>query len=314
VKDRHNTIAWESKIKKILQDCPRVDLTVVYKSEYDNRFSIGWNNYFFIKIQRTGMLIKGADILKELNSYKLDFQEIYERISWYCERTRGIVVNKNHYTEDGINFWKDKMKCWIPSSISELLYLYGIFEPSKRYCLKTFFKLNRDFKNKINMGTASISELAVFLEELRNLCTKMKNNIWTRKGVAVILYKKFSSKNKFLLLQRQETMKGWEIVKGGLRKDEGLEHAAIRETIEETGLNSFKSIKILPHTFSFKMIKNSVLQENSYTLAMIEVLNGKLKLCNKLFKNARYFSKEEAMKKIIWPEYKKAVEVASQVI
>ncbi|MBN2202833.1 MAG: NUDIX domain-containing protein [Candidatus Aenigmarchaeota archaeon] len=314
VKDMKNPVSWEKSIKKVLNFSPRIDITVIYKSEYDNRFNVCWSNYFFLKIKKKSLLIKGKDVLKEFDKYKVDFDKIYERISWYCERTRGVILNDTHYSQEELRFWRQKLKCWIPSSISELLYLYGIFEPNKKECMKAFFKLNEGFRNKVELENADITQMSSFLEELRDLCFYMKKNMHTRLGVAVVLYKRTGNGIRYMLLQRNESMKGWEIVKGGLRKNEDFEHAAIRETREESGLNSFKSMEMTEHDFSFRMIKNNVLQENVYKLVLLEVLDGKIKLYDKLFKDAKYFDKETTKKKLIWPEYRECIEFASKIL
>lgn len=312
-KDRDNPVPWENSIRKTLESIPGVDadVTVIFESEYENGFHACWSNFYFLNVKRNNMLIKGKDVIKKFNDYKINFDECYRRIAWFCQRTRSIIMN-NHYLPDEISFWEKKLRRWIPSSVGELLYLNGIFEPTRLGCMNTFFKLNKDFKHTIDIQTANISQLNEFLEELRILCFKMKKNTQIRKGVAVVLYKKVGKEIRYFLLQRQETMKGWEIVKGGLRKDETLEQAAIRETMEESGLSSFKFVKVLPYTFNYRQIHHGVLQERVYTLVLIEVLGNYFKVQKRFFKTAKYFSKNEALKRMIWPEFRESLEMASK--
>lgn len=312
-KDRDNPVPWENNIRKTLESIPGVDVdvTVIFESEYENGFHACWSNFYFLNVKRNNMLIKGRDVIKEFNDYKINFEECYKRIAWFCQRTRGIVMN-NHYLPDEISFWEKKMRRWIPSSVGELLYLNGIFEPTRQGSMKAFYKLNKKFKHKINLETADIKRLNEFLEELRILCFNMKKNTQIRDGVAVVLYRKFGKKVKYLLLQRQESMKGWEIVKGGLRKDETLEHAAIRETIEESGVTSFKGVIVLPYTFEYRQIHKGVLQERVYTLAQIEIFGNHINVQKRFFKTAKYFGKEEALKRMIWPEFRESLKIVSK--
>ena len=68
-----------------------------------------------------------------------------------------------------------------------------------------------------------------------------------RKGIVNIVYVERGAQREYLLVHKRPTKKGnvlirggWGFVKGSIKKGESLEHAAIREFKEETGLEILK--------------------------------------------------------------------------
>jgi bis(5'-nucleosidyl)-tetraphosphatase len=57
-----------------------------------------------------------------------------------------------------------------------------------------------------------------------------------KKGVYVFLYNLNQKKIEYLLMKRIEGWIGWEIIKGGLEKNESEDAAAVRESKEEAGV------------------------------------------------------------------------------
>jgi 8-oxo-dGTP pyrophosphatase MutT (NUDIX family)/predicted nucleotidyltransferase len=308
-KERKNPTVWENKIKKALKNIAKIDTTIIFDSEYKDGLHPGWSNYFFLNVKRNSKLIIGKDVIKQFNDYKINFDEAYKRIVWLCQRAREVVVSKTKSKE--YNFWEIKLRRWIPICVAELLYLSGIYEPIPSKSMEKFFKLYKGFK-EIDIKSANLKCMHNFLEELRIVCLKMRRNIKVREGVAVILYKKFGRTKRFLLLERKEKMKGWEFVKGGIEKNETVKQAAFREVKEESGLNNLKFIKVLPHKFSIRMIHKNNLEERIYTVVLMETEDKKFKVDKKLFQKTKFFKKSEALKRMIWPEYKEALTIASK--
>jgi len=79
---------------------------------------------------------------------------------------------------------------------------------------------------------------------------KIKRVFMPEKNVIVVVLVAIRKDNKILLLKRsKEPLKGyWALIGGKLKEEESISDAAIRETKEETGLNSkFIGIKSVLH-------------------------------------------------------------------
>ncbi len=305
-----NTIEKEIG-KRIYQMEQPFEVTLITHSEVKDKLHAGWSKYFYFNVKKMGLLFFGKDILNEIGDYEISFDEIYKKIVWLSQRIRCVVINKSKEVE--IKFWERKLKKWIKTIMSELLYLNGIYEPEPRKSFDKFFEIYPNL-TKVNTDEADLKQMLELLEGIRVLCLNLKQNMKVREGIAVVIFKQIGNDISFLLLSRAQTEKGWEIIKGGIEEGENIEVASLRETKEEAGLSNTKFIGKLPYSFEFKMIKDGVLQKRRYQSVLVEHISGEPIIIEKDFKEAHYFNFEEAKKKIIWPKYRKAINVAFEEI
>ncbi|MGB4432692.1 MAG: NUDIX pyrophosphatase [Bacillota bacterium] len=79
---------------------------------------------------------------------------------------------------------------------------------------------------------------------------------------------------KVLILKRTPNRSGyWQPVCGGVDSGEELIEAALREIVEETGIENIKSIIDLEYTFTYKESKNGVLMHMQDFCFAVEVEN-----------------------------------------
>jgi len=79
---------------------------------------------------------------------------------------------------------------------------------------------------------------------------------------------------KVLILKRTPNRSGyWQPVCGGVDSGEELIEAALREIVEETGIENVKSIIDLEYTFTYKESKNGVLMHMQDFCFAVEVEN-----------------------------------------
>ena len=272
-----------------------LEFTVVYEYEFKCGLHAGWSKYFYIALKQKSECVYGKDIIKKFN-FEISFDEIHNKVIQLSQRLRNAIINKTKISE--IEFWNKKYKKWIGVILSEFLYLHGILEISPKKAYIKFSKIYPEIKISIN---SSIEEKFYFLEKLRNLMIKMKLTERKRDGVAVILYKG----NKFLLLKQKHNWKGWEFIKGGIKENETIIDATIREIKEEVGITNIEIKKVFPYKLSFKQISNKTLEARVYTTVLVEYLgNNKIKLEKNKFIDAKFFTLKQAYSKFKWKKYK----------
>ncbi|MFQ6020902.1 MAG: NUDIX domain-containing protein [Candidatus Aenigmatarchaeota archaeon] len=128
-----------------------------------------------------------------------------------------------------------------------------------------------------------------------------------RSGVCVIVYKN----NKFLIFHRIQNWRGWEFLKGGIRKGETERKCLLRELREETGNTKFKIIKT-PYFFKYKW-KKSYIKDNMKFTGMKQRLylakfigNKKVKVDKTEHDKFKWATKREVLKLITHNNHKKA--------
>lgn len=138
-----------------------------------------------------------------------------------------------------------------------------------------------------------------------------------RKAVFVVVYSKFGSKIKYLLLKRKLHWKGWEFPKGKIEKGERKEETAKREAKEETGL---KIIKLKKFNFSGKYFYSKKLPDRpnyigqTFRLFSGEVKTGKVKLDKKEHSTYEWVNFEKALRKLKWSNQRKCLRIVNKYL
>ena len=137
--------------------------------------------------------------------------------------------------------------------------------------------------------------------------------------VIVYLYRRLASGGVEYLLLRRAPMSNagsiWQTVVGGANWHEGLAEAARREVYEETGLTQLHGLTAIGYAFSFtlRLPEN---QASAYAPGVTDIRNTvfaagvvskePIALCHEHI-NYGWFSYQEALEKIYWPEEKEAL-------
>ncbi len=297
VKDYADINKIKQKINEIniLYNNLRLEFTVITEYEFYNGFHPGWSKYFFVALKHSNIFVCGRDIIDELN-FEIDFDSIYKKTIWLCQRLRNIVLNNIKQKE--IEFWDRKYDKWIKIIVSEILYMRGIYEPSLQSSLLKFRQLYPSVYINLDNNEAKYQTL----QSLENFLIALRKNERIRQGVIVIL-KKYN-KEEFLLLQSKDEWKGWEPIKGGIEINETIEDAVRREIYEEIGIKDIEIKKIFPFKVTLSMISDRGLEKRVYTPVLVEYNDkSKIRLENKFIK-ADAFAMKDIVKKLKWPAYR----------
>lgn len=139
-----------------------------------------------------------------------------------------------------------------------------------------------------------------------------------RKAVFIVVYSKKKNKIEYLILKRKLHWKGWEFPKGGINPGESKKRAVRREVFEETGARPLKG-KIREFDLSGKYDYNQKLSDRpgfkgqTFQLYSAEIRKEKIKL-GKEHSDYKWVSLREALKKLRWPNQKKALRIVSQAL
>ena len=116
--------------------------------------------------------------------------------------------------------------------------------------------------------------------------------------IGAMVYCVKEKKIYFLILHRVLRWKGWETLKGTIRKNESLEKSLRREIKEELNLKEYKIVKRLGKSISWRWGKNKV-KIIDFFLVKTNI-SEKIDLEQKVIEHDRYkwVSKREALKLI----------------
>lgn len=144
----------------------RLDINIVFLSEFINRWHIYRPPSYFLGIKYKSELIWGEDLLKDVNDNEVTPESVYKRIVDLAQSSRGIYVNSKEQ-----DFWTKKYIGWLKIASLEVLFLSGEFDlnfSSGFEKLKNKYK-NIDFLEHLNNADISIRELNYVAESLRTL-------------------------------------------------------------------------------------------------------------------------------------------------
>jgi len=126
----------------------------------------------------------------------------------------------------------------------------------------------------------------------------------TIKKVQAIIYDFKGGKYYFLILHRVLRWRGWELLKGTIKKGETPKQTIKREIKEETKLKNFKIIKNLHQKEKWRI------GEKKYAIVDVFLvkaeMNEKLSLKQRKIEHDQYLwvDKKTALKKLTWPKTK----------
>ena len=135
-----------------------------------------------------------------------------------------------------------------------------------------------------------------------------------RKYVCAVIH----NNGKFLILQRCNNWKGWELLKGGILPKEKILSAIKREVKEETGHSRIK-VKKTMHSFKYKWPKDymkdgHIFHGGDNRLFIISIPNKKVKIDKKEHNNYKWVTEKQALKLLTYNNHKRALRYAIKVL
>lgn len=110
------------KIAQVVQSLiPRVEVTLLRKSEVTAGIHPGWSRHYFINVARNGVRLWGPDLLADF--LPTTFADAQARLMQLCQRARLVILNPLKAKESW--FWLNKYQHWVPLCLMEILDVYG---------------------------------------------------------------------------------------------------------------------------------------------------------------------------------------------
>lgn len=163
-KDIKNPYALLKKLKiKTKKIKMKMDVNVVFYSEFVKRWHIYRPPTYFIGIKLANEFLWGENLIQDVNIKDVKPIDIYKRIVDLSQGIRGVYINSKND-----DFWCEKYKSWLKISLLEILFLHGNFDLNFKSGLITFLKKYPNLKScnafkKKNLSIEKLSEIAELL-------------------------------------------------------------------------------------------------------------------------------------------------------
>jgi len=159
IKDRKtflkNIKTIRAKEKKL-----KLDINVVFKSEFLNLWHIFRPPTFFVWIKQRNKLLWGEDCLRNIKEEKITVNSIYKRAVDLAQGCRAVYLN-----DKDVAFWEIKYSRWLRELQYGILYLCGELELDSKTCGKKLCQSFPELKktkclSKKRLPIKTLSEIA----------------------------------------------------------------------------------------------------------------------------------------------------------
>lgn len=169
VQDIDSPNAFIDKIYKVINASSqniKLDINLVFMSEFLSRWHIYRPPSYFIGIKYRNKLLWGKDLLAKVADEEVTPEAVYKRIVDLAQSSRGIYLNSKEP-----EFWVNKYAGWLKVAALEVLFLAGEFDLSFTSGLKKLKKKysDSDFLDQLSKNQLTIKELNHVAENLRLL-------------------------------------------------------------------------------------------------------------------------------------------------
>ena len=140
--EKSNPLELIESIKKLKESYDgklRLDLNIVFLSEFRRRVHVNRPPTYYIGILRRSQLVFGKDLLQQVDEKEITPQLMYERVANLAQATRALYISGS---DKNASFWSDYHRRWLSIAFLEVLYLQGIFELDKDKGLRQFVEKN----------------------------------------------------------------------------------------------------------------------------------------------------------------------------
>ncbi|MFA6422753.1 MAG: nucleotidyltransferase domain-containing protein [Candidatus Buchananbacteria bacterium] len=159
IKNRQNLL---KKIKTIRakEKNLKLDINIVFKSEFLNLWHIFRPPTFFVWIKQRNALLWGEDCIRNIKEEKITVNSIYKRAVDLAQGCRAVYIN-----DKDVEFWEIKYSRWLRELQYGILYLHGNLELDSKMCgeklCKSFPELNKaKLLSKKQLPIKNLSEIA----------------------------------------------------------------------------------------------------------------------------------------------------------
>ncbi len=164
--------------------------------------------------------------------------------------------------------------------------MYKIFVNDKLICFTDNSSVTKDLSNCLVIHFFQ-AEIAILIIDILEKDKKLKNVVVLNSSYKqdFELFKSYfkvikaaggvviNSEHKKLFIYR---LNKWDLPKGKLEKNEGVEEAAIREVEEECGIKGLKTVRMLPDTFHIYSVNEKVILKQTHWFVMNTDYDGEL--------------------------------------
>ena len=138
----------------------KLDINIVFKSEFLNLWHIFRPPTFFVWIKQRNAFLWGEDCLCDIKEEKITVNSIYKRAIDLAQGCRAVYLN-----DKDVEFWEIKYSRWLRELQYGILYLHGDLELDSEVCGKKLCKSFPELKNvrllfKKQLSIKSLSEIA----------------------------------------------------------------------------------------------------------------------------------------------------------
>lgn len=133
-----------------------------------------------------------------------------------------------------------------------------------------------------------------------------------RNAIFAVVYSKNQKEIEYLILHRKKHWTGWEFVKGKIEKFETKKMAVRREIKEETGLRilKIKKFNILgSYRYKKEFPDRKGITGQKFSLYAVRIKEGQVKIDKIEHSGYKWFTFEEAMKKLTWSNQKRCLKI-----
>ena len=109
----------------------KLDINIVFRSEFLNLWHIFRPPTFFIWVKRRNILLWGVDCLRDIKEEKITAESIYKRAVDLAQGCRAVYLNNKD-----VVFWETKYSRWLRELQYGILYLQGEIELDSKLCRK----------------------------------------------------------------------------------------------------------------------------------------------------------------------------------
>ncbi len=107
----------------------KLDLNVVFESEFRRLWHIFRPPTFFVWIKQRNVLLWGVDSLRNIDEKEITAQKIYKRAVDLAQGCRAVYMN-----DKDVAFWELRYSRWLRELEYGILYLHGEIELDSRVC------------------------------------------------------------------------------------------------------------------------------------------------------------------------------------